>query len=136
MFQTCYFSLFICYYDLLLIYIMSTAARLADSNGINLSSLILPCSTESLKPARPSWLAKHRGSTVTGSDASAINRTIGKTPPTNYIDLEKKDLESAVATSKAQNIRRRKRKPNTPVRKTSTKRKTKPKKKKTNKKKK
>ena len=115
---------------------MSTTARLADSSSVNLSSLILPCSTESLKPARPSWLTKHRGGgTVAASDTAAINRTIGKTAPSTFVDLDKADLKSAVATSKAQNTRRRRRKPKKSVRKTSTKRKTKKKKKTTKRKK-
>ena len=113
---------------------MSTTARLSDSNAVNLSSLILPCSSESLKPSRPAWLAKHKPSTVTGSDADAINRTVGRHPPHTFLDFEKEALESAVATAKAQRAPRRK-PAKKPVRKTSTKKKAKPKKKTTKRKK-
>lgn len=94
--------------------IMSTTARLADTNSINLASLILPCSGESLKPARPAWLAKHRKASTVTSDSAAINRTVGKTPPSTFVDLESEDLKSAVATSKAQVTRKPRRKSNKP----------------------
>lgn len=82
----------------------NSALSSAGSNPVNLSSLILPATTNVVRASKPKWLKKTTVATVT------------KQPNEDIVDIEEEDLRSRTVTSLKQ---RAPRKPKTSSKKTS-----------------